>query len=181
VGSYGRLGSGATQFLNALAEAALASSAAGTDVPKAAFISGALRELGVTLCVGNEFVYRKGLHVYAAAGTRARMGMHVPTADVTWFSFCFFLSWISPETLHVDINPPLYVTRTLVTYVRMQVLLFNNSSFYTSTFHLIVSSREKSKQRMTQGGLTVSKQLPRSKTASTFFGPSLLQTSLLRQ
>jgi hypothetical protein len=29
---------------------ALASSAAGTDVTKAAFISGALRELGVTLC-----------------------------------------------------------------------------------------------------------------------------------
>jgi hypothetical protein len=36
------------------------------------------------LCVGNELVYREGLHVYAAAGgTRARMGMHVPTADVT--------------------------------------------------------------------------------------------------
>jgi hypothetical protein len=38
-----------------------------------------------TLCVGNELVYRKGLHVYAAAGgTRARMGMHVSTADVTY-------------------------------------------------------------------------------------------------
>jgi hypothetical protein len=84
VESYGRLGSGAMQFLNALAEAALASSAAGTDVTKAAFISGALRELGVSLCIGNELVYREGLHVYAAAGgTRARMGMHVPTADVT--------------------------------------------------------------------------------------------------
>jgi hypothetical protein len=36
------------------------------------------------LCVGNELVYREGLHVYAVAGdTRARMGMHVPTADVT--------------------------------------------------------------------------------------------------
>jgi hypothetical protein len=34
--------------------------------------------------MGNELVYREGLHVYAAAGgTRARMGMHVPTADVT--------------------------------------------------------------------------------------------------
>jgi hypothetical protein len=41
------------QFLNALAEAALPSSAAGTDVTKAAFISGALGELGVTLCAGN--------------------------------------------------------------------------------------------------------------------------------
>jgi hypothetical protein len=72
------------QFLNALAEAALATSAAGTDVTKAAFISGALRDLGATLCVGNEFVYREGLHVYAAAGgTRERMGMHVPTADAT--------------------------------------------------------------------------------------------------
>jgi hypothetical protein len=62
----------------------LASSAAGTDVTKAAFMSGALRELGATLCMGNELVYREGLHVYAAAGgTCARTGMHVPTADVT--------------------------------------------------------------------------------------------------
>jgi hypothetical protein len=83
VESYGRLGSGAMQFLNALAEAALASSAAGSDVTKAAFISGALRELGVTLCIGNELVYREAMHVYAAAeSTRARMGLHVPTADV---------------------------------------------------------------------------------------------------
>jgi hypothetical protein len=45
---------------------------AGTDVTKAAFISGALRELGVTLYVGNKLVYREGLHVCAAAGgTRA--------------------------------------------------------------------------------------------------------------
>jgi hypothetical protein len=45
---------------------------------------GRFRELGVTLCVGNELVYREARHVYAAAGgTRARMGMHVPTADVT--------------------------------------------------------------------------------------------------
>jgi hypothetical protein len=50
--SYGPLGAAAMQFLNALAEAALASSAAGTDVTNAAFISGALRELGVTLCIG---------------------------------------------------------------------------------------------------------------------------------
>jgi hypothetical protein len=42
-------GVSAVQFLNALAEDALASSAAGTDVTKAAFTSGALRELGVTL------------------------------------------------------------------------------------------------------------------------------------
>jgi hypothetical protein len=84
VESFGRLGVSAKQLLNALAEAALASSAAGTDVTKTAFISGALRGLGVTLCVGNELVYREGLHVYAAAGgTRARMGIHVPTADVT--------------------------------------------------------------------------------------------------
>jgi hypothetical protein len=59
VESYGRLGSGAMQFLNALAEAALASSATGSDVTKAAFISGALRELGMTLCFGNELVYRR--------------------------------------------------------------------------------------------------------------------------
>jgi hypothetical protein len=42
-----------------------------------------LRELGVTLCIGNELVCREAMHVYAAAGgTRARMGLHVPTADV---------------------------------------------------------------------------------------------------
>jgi hypothetical protein len=34
---------------------------------------------GIAICM-----YREDLHVYAAAGgTRARMGMHVPTADVT--------------------------------------------------------------------------------------------------
>jgi hypothetical protein len=83
VETYSRLGSGTMQFLNALAEAALASSSAGTDVTKAAFISGALRELGVTLCVGNELVYWTAMHVYAAAGnTRARIALHVPTADV---------------------------------------------------------------------------------------------------
>jgi hypothetical protein len=76
VESYSRLGSGAMQFQNALAEAALASSAAG-DVTKAAFISRALRKLGVTSCIGNELVYREAMHVYAAAGgTRARMGLH---------------------------------------------------------------------------------------------------------
>jgi hypothetical protein len=58
-----------------LRAAALASSAAGTDVTKVAFISRTLRELGVALRVGNELVYREGLHVYAAAG--ARIGMHV--------------------------------------------------------------------------------------------------------
>jgi hypothetical protein len=42
------------QFLNALAEAALASSAAGTNVTNAAIISGALRGLGAILCMGNE-------------------------------------------------------------------------------------------------------------------------------
>jgi hypothetical protein len=89
VESFGRFGVSAMQFLNALAEVALASSPAGTDVTKAAFISGALRERGVALCVGNELVYREAMHVYAAAGgTRARMGLHVPTADVMSYSFC---------------------------------------------------------------------------------------------
>jgi hypothetical protein len=37
--------------------------AAGSDVTKAAFISGALRELGVALCIGNELVYREAMHV----------------------------------------------------------------------------------------------------------------------
>jgi hypothetical protein len=83
VESYGRFGSGAMQFRNALAEAALASSAASTAVTKAAFISGVLRELGATLFMGNELVDREGLQVYAAVGgTHARMVMHVTTADV---------------------------------------------------------------------------------------------------
>jgi hypothetical protein len=77
VESHGRLGSAAMQFLNALAGAALASSAIVIDVNKAAFISGALRELGVTLCVVNKLAHREAMHVYAAAGgTRARMGLH---------------------------------------------------------------------------------------------------------
>jgi hypothetical protein len=81
--SFGRLGVSAVQFLNALAKAALASSAVGTDDTKAAFISGALRELGVTLCIGNELVYGEAMHVYAAAGgTCTCMGLHVLTADV---------------------------------------------------------------------------------------------------
>jgi hypothetical protein len=45
------------QVLKALAEATLASSVAGTDVTKAAVISRALQELGVTLCDRKEFVY----------------------------------------------------------------------------------------------------------------------------
>jgi hypothetical protein len=70
------------QFLNALDKAGLASSATGTDVTKAAAISGALREIGVTLCVGNELIYREAMHVYAAAGgTRTHMGLHVLIAD----------------------------------------------------------------------------------------------------
>jgi hypothetical protein len=80
VESYGRSGVFAMQFLNALAEAALASSAANSNITKAAFISQAFRELGATLYVGNELVYREDLHVYAAAdGTHARMSVHVPT------------------------------------------------------------------------------------------------------
>jgi hypothetical protein len=84
VESYGRLDVSAMQYLNALAEALLASSAPGTDVTKAAFTSG-IRELGATLCVGHELVYREGVHVYAAAGgNRARMCLHIPTDDVTY-------------------------------------------------------------------------------------------------
>jgi hypothetical protein len=84
VESFGHFGVSAMQFLNALVEAALASSATTSDVTKAAFISGELRELGVTLCIKNEHVYREAMPVYAAAGgTREHMGLHVATADVT--------------------------------------------------------------------------------------------------
>jgi hypothetical protein len=54
--TYGHLGVSVMQVLNALAEAALASSGAGADVTKAEFISRALREPGVTLCMGNELI-----------------------------------------------------------------------------------------------------------------------------
>jgi hypothetical protein len=83
VESYSHIGAAAMRFLNALAEVALASSATGTDVTKVAFISGALRKLGVTFCVWNELVYREGLNVYAVAGgTCMHMGMCV-CAEVT--------------------------------------------------------------------------------------------------
>jgi hypothetical protein len=45
VESFGHFGVSAMQFLNALAEAALASSAAGSDVTKAALISGHFESL----------------------------------------------------------------------------------------------------------------------------------------
>jgi hypothetical protein len=62
--SYGRLGVSAMQFLNALDEAALASSAAGTD-------QGSIHHLGASrawryLCAGNELIYREAMHVYAS-------------------------------------------------------------------------------------------------------------------
>jgi hypothetical protein len=98
---YSPLGAAAMQFLNALAEAALASSATGTDVNKAAFISWVLQELGVTMCVGNELVYGEVLHVYVAAGgTRACMGMHVPTTDVTYFSGYFYSAYLHADPIH---------------------------------------------------------------------------------
>jgi hypothetical protein len=83
VESFGRFGASAMPFPSALAEAALASSAAGTHVTKAVLISGVLRELGVTLSMGNELLYREAMHVYATAGcTCAHMGLHMLTVDV---------------------------------------------------------------------------------------------------
>jgi hypothetical protein len=74
------------QFLNALAEAALSSPAAGTDVVKALFISRVLRELGVTLWVGIELVYRGKIACLCCCGWYARADGHecaYPTTDVT--------------------------------------------------------------------------------------------------
>jgi hypothetical protein len=43
-----------------------------------------MSNLRVTCSVGKDFVYRQAMGVSAAAGgTRARMGLHVPAADVT--------------------------------------------------------------------------------------------------
>jgi hypothetical protein len=70
-------------FLNAVAEAALASSATRTHVTQTAFLSGALREHAVTLCVGNKLGYWEAMHIYAAAGGACvHIHLHVPTAGV---------------------------------------------------------------------------------------------------
>jgi hypothetical protein len=85
------------QFPIALAEAALASSAAGTHVTKAAFVSWALHEQGVTLCVGNKLVYWKGLHVHVdVGGNRVPMGTQMHTTNVSfWLVYGVFLSCLN--------------------------------------------------------------------------------------
>jgi hypothetical protein len=67
------------QFLIALAKVMLASSAAGTEITKAAFNCGTLRELDITL-------FMIGFHVHeVASGTRMREGMLLPTPHITQY------------------------------------------------------------------------------------------------
>jgi hypothetical protein len=58
---YSRVGVSAMQILNALAEAALATSTVGTDVTKVTVISRVLRDLGATQLGGNELVYQEAI------------------------------------------------------------------------------------------------------------------------
>jgi hypothetical protein len=59
--------------------------AGGPDLSRAAFISGALRELSVALCRGNASLCRSGANVATRAAGRAPMrGLARPSAEVVW-------------------------------------------------------------------------------------------------
>jgi hypothetical protein len=60
-----------------------------------------------------------GRHVAYACGMLYVRANDVPTADVTLFSFLVLSICVSTETLHVDINPPLYVTSNTVIFVML--------------------------------------------------------------
>ena len=80
VESYGRLGQPAMELLNVLATVASASG----FVDKAAFVSNALRELGVALCRGQGLLFRAGLKTLArASGVAFAAGASAPTAEVS--------------------------------------------------------------------------------------------------
>jgi hypothetical protein len=79
VESFGRLG--ALTLLGDLADQAV--QAGGPGLSRAAFISGALRELSVALCRGNASLCRSGAYVATRAAGRSRMrGLARPSAEV---------------------------------------------------------------------------------------------------
>jgi hypothetical protein len=81
VESFGRLGAPALTLLGDLADQAV--QAGGPGLSRAAFISGALRELSVALCRGNASLCRSGAYVATRAAGRAPMrGLAQPSAEV---------------------------------------------------------------------------------------------------
>jgi hypothetical protein len=81
VESFGRLGAPALTLLGDLTDQAV--QAGGPGLSRAAFISGALRELGVALCRGNASLCRSGAYVATRAAGRAPMrGLAQPSAEV---------------------------------------------------------------------------------------------------
>jgi hypothetical protein len=81
VESFGRLGAPALTLLGDLAAQAV--QAGGPGLSRAAFISGALRELSVPLCRGNASLCRSGAYVATRATCRTPMrGLARPSAEV---------------------------------------------------------------------------------------------------
>jgi hypothetical protein len=81
VESFGRLGAPALTLLGDLADQAV--QAGGPGLSRAAFISGALRELSVALCRGNASLCRSGAYVATRAAGRAPIrGLAQPSAEV---------------------------------------------------------------------------------------------------
>jgi hypothetical protein len=81
VESFGRLGVPALTLLGDLADQAV--QAGGPGLSRAAFISGALRELSVALCRGNASLCRSGAYVVTrAAGWTPMCGLARPSAEV---------------------------------------------------------------------------------------------------
>jgi hypothetical protein len=81
VESLGRLGALALSLLRSLADHAV--QAGGPGLSQDAFISGALRELGVALCRGNASLGRSGLYNCTRVSGRAPLlSLSCPSAEV---------------------------------------------------------------------------------------------------
>jgi hypothetical protein len=81
VESFGRLGAPALSLLEDLVDQAV--QAGGPGLSRAAFISGALRELSVALCRGNASLCRSAAYIATRAAGRAPMrGLAQPSAEV---------------------------------------------------------------------------------------------------
>jgi hypothetical protein len=81
VESFVRVGAPALTLLGDLADQAV--QAGGPGLSRAAFISGALRELSAALCRGNAFLCRSGAYVAThAAGRTLMRGLAWPLAEV---------------------------------------------------------------------------------------------------
>jgi hypothetical protein len=89
------------QFLHNLADAAVFSATAGSDITSFSCVMGALRDLSIALVKGNEEVYREALHVYATAGgTAAHTGATVPAVDPEYCCSCCGVYCLVPKGSH---------------------------------------------------------------------------------